>query len=120
MDNFFTKEQKRQIDDMELERRVELIRGLFWNDLKFNSDYTEVEGLEDFRTSPENSEYFLMGATAMFDVALQMTANHWHGDPEVNKLCQMENDYVYNVMDIAFEKINPDKMAKWKEIMEAN
>lgn len=111
-----TKEQQTEVDNMEIQERVELIREMFWNGVQFGESYKDIIEPVPYETTPENMEHFLMGATAMFDVAQMMTANHWHGDPETNKLCQMENDYVYRVMEVAFEEINPAKMMIWKEL----
>ncbi len=113
-----TKEQQTEIDNMEISERVELIRNIFWNDQKFNENYSEVIGQEDYETSPENSEYFLKGATSMFDVALMMSVNHWHGDKDIDEQCQLENDYLMRVMETAFAEINPAKMATWKKLRE--
>lgn len=118
MADLFTKEQRNKIDNMEIEERVELIRSLFWNGQKFGEDYTEVIGSEDTGTTPENMEYFLKGATAMFDTAQMVAANHWHGHKHINDQCNLENNFLLSTMETAFEAINPSKMATWKKLQE--
>lgn len=114
--NPLSPDQQRELSELNTKDRVTFIRELFWNGLVFDEEYTKVLGLEDFGTTDENMEHFLMGATAMFDYAQMRASNHWHGHPEKDKLCQMENDYLYATMDSAFEEINPLKMYEWKEI----
>ncbi len=112
------KEQRTEIDNMEISERVELIRDIFWNGVKYNKDFTEVIGFDSYETTPENMEHFLMGATAIFDVAQMSVANHWHGNPDTDKICQAENDFLLCVMESAFETINPSQMMVWKQLNE--
>lgn len=116
--NTLSKDQLDEIENMNISDRVTFIRDLLWNGLYFNDDYTEVRGLEDFGTSDKNMEHFLMGATAMFDFASMLAANHYHGHPDKNKVCEVENKYLMDVMESAFEYINPDLMVTWKKLKE--
>jgi len=116
MNKILTEKQRCEIGDLSIEDRVELIREIFWNGEIMNDDYTKTIGFEDTGTTPENMEYFLKGATAMFDAAQMTAANHWHGREEVNDICQLENNFLLDTMENAFEQINPKQMAIWKEL----
>lgn len=115
--DFFTDRQRSQIENMDIKDRVELIRHVFWNNETFDESYRTL-GLEDMGATPENVEYFLKGATAMFDHAQLTAANHWHGDEGVNRQCERENEFLLQVMETAFEYVNPDKMAVWRKLKE--
>lgn len=101
-ESFFTKEQMKQVENMDIKDIVQLVKYLLWNESK--------------NESPEEFAHFMNGATAMFDYASEVSANHWHGDPNQDKYCQMENEYLMETMSGALSQINPDQMAKWVEI----
>lgn len=62
------------------------------------------------------SDDFRAGAKAMFDGLRTMTANHFHGDPEKDKLCQQENELFEEWIEDALEMISPRDVKKWRSL----
>ena len=61
---------------------------------------------------------FEKGATAMFDYFMYWAANHYHGNPEIDKLCQKESDLVTELAEDALESVSLETLMKWKSITE--
>lgn len=111
-----TSEQQSEIDNLDVKSRVELVRNMLWNGVEFDFKTMKETGLESYSISDENMEWFLKGAIAMFDLALYRASNHYSGNPEVQKICDDENDYLIETMETCLELIHPDKLVEWKEI----
>lgn len=105
---FFTKEQIQTLENLGIKERVQLARFVLWSTMYDKNELKE--------TTPEGMSMFLKGATAMFDYASMSSANHYHGDPRIDKVCQDENNYLMEVMEYALQEVNPEQMCKWVEI----
>ena len=60
---------------------------------------------------------FNNGAKAMFDYVTGAIANHYHGKPEIQKLCDIENEYATEVIQDALEEVSPKSHTNWKSII---
>ncbi len=96
-----TKEQMKIVGNMEVPEMMELVKSIIFN--------TDVK-------SDRDGLMFLKGVTAMYDFVQMRTANHWHGNPATDKICQIENDFATEMFEDAFMSLHPDGMYKWKEI----
>lgn len=65
----------------------------------------------------DKTEEFRRGAKAMFDYVLYATANNWHGNPELNKKCDAENDFTNKLIVNALAEVSPEDELKWKNIV---
>lgn len=74
--------------------------------------------MADHDALPEMPEptSFAEGARAMFDWFHGRAANHWHGNPEQDKFCQMENRFLLECAEEALEDVSPETAVKWKTL----
>ena len=59
---------------------------------------------------------FEKGAKAMFDYFAVWAANHYHGDPALEKLYQKENELILEVAEDALEDVSLKSCMDWKKI----
>jgi len=62
---------------------------------------------------------FRKGAKAMFDFLLVRAANHYHGNPIVQKQCDYDNALVTEWAEDALESVSPDDAAEWRSVSDA-
>lgn len=60
---------------------------------------------------------FDKGAMAMYDYFAFWTANHFHGNPELNRICQAENEMIQELAEDALESVSLESFNKWKTIV---
>lgn len=59
---------------------------------------------------------FKKGTRAMFDYFQIRAANNFHGNPEVNLICDQENEIVLSWANDALEEVDINSFNTWKEI----
>jgi hypothetical protein len=64
------------------------------------------------------SEEFRKGARAMFDYVTTCTANHYHGNPEIDKFCRAEAAYANELIIAALREVSPEDHNEWLSIVE--
>lgn len=75
-----------------------------------------AEELQGLLTAHNSAAAFTQGAKAVFDALQMRAANHWHGNPEVDKVCQRENKLVLEWAEEALEEVSPESVAKWRSL----
>jgi len=61
---------------------------------------------------------FERGVRAVLDYMLMRTSNNFHGNPEIQKTCDMENSVIESWINDAIEEISPDSYREWRKINE--
>lgn len=61
-------------------------------------------------------ELFDQGVKASFDYIRNRAANNYHQKPEIQKVCDAENELLYSVSDDLLTELSPDRAAEWKTI----
>lgn len=56
----------------------------------------------------KETEEYRRGVMAMFDQLTYRAANHYHGNPEVNKICQKENELIWQWTMDALEQVSDE------------
>lgn len=79
---------------------------------------TDQQDKQLFETDAERKA-FKMGARAMFDNLLYRTANHWHANPEIQKICDRDNALVEEWVADALEELSEDDYIEWVSIGKA-
>lgn len=64
-------------------------------------------------TKVENMTDFQKGARAFYDSLMFRSANHWHGRPEANKICEQENKLIQEWAEDALEEVSPQSYNDW-------
>lgn len=59
---------------------------------------------------------FLRGGRAFFDALRIAVANNWHGRPEVNGQCRIENEIVMRFAEDALQSFDSQAHNRWLEI----
>jgi len=59
---------------------------------------------------------FRAGAKAMFDLFLYKAANNYHGNPQTQKICDIENRLLEEVAEDALESVDEFAYDEWKSI----
>ena len=59
---------------------------------------------------------FQKGVRAMFDSLLTMTANNYHANKKINKVCENENEIVERFAEDALCEVDENSYTEWKEI----
>lgn len=59
---------------------------------------------------------FTKGTRAMFDYLYIRAANNYHGDPEINNICDKENEIILSWANDALEEVDINSFNTWKEI----
>jgi hypothetical protein len=59
---------------------------------------------------------FRKGARAMFDYIQFRVANHYHGRPEIDAICQKENAVLLDWIEDALDDVDPESLATWKSL----
>lgn len=67
-------------------------------------------------TKPICKESFNAGVKAMFDWLLYRAANNFHGDANIQKQCDKENELIEDWATDALEEISPEDCMKWRDI----
>lgn len=73
------------------------------------------QGSEEFPLQ-EQGEDFRKGVRAVFDYLHMWAANNYHGNPKMNKLCDVENELVLRLAEDALEEISEADCVEWVEI----
>lgn len=91
-----------------------------------DSNYTEQKSVDTIEVdilkfvglveAQVKAEAFKAGARAMFDAAQMRAANHYHGRPEINKICDAENAYLLETMEDALDEVSPEDMSTWRSL----
>lgn len=55
----------------------------------------------------------------MFDWLMFRVANNYHGNPEIQRQCDIENDLVTDWAENALNDVSPKDYVKWREISDA-
>ena len=55
-----------------------------------------------------NNKDFDKGAKAMFDYVTYAVANHFHGDPDIQKIMDIENEFAISLIEDALDDVSPD------------
>lgn len=63
---------------------------------------------------------FEKGAMEMFTYFTYWAANHYHGNPELDKICQAESEMVQELAEDALESVSLESFRRWKTIAELN
>lgn len=103
-----------EAEAMVLVRKL-LLHNIDWSGKDF--DYTQIK-LKDFDLTTEQQKYFFMGAMALAMDLEYIAANHFHGHENIDKQCQIENDYMLESVDSALSYIdthNAERFEAWKE-----
>lgn len=89
------------------------------------SDGTDEKCMDDISAilatkQPEQAQLsdaeFHRGAKAVFDYMLCRAANNYHGNPEIQKQCDIENKAVTEWIEEALEDVSPESLMEWKSI----
>ena len=70
---------------------------------------------DEIETKPASDD-FKAGAKAMFDYFQFRIANHYHGNPKVDAICQKENQVLSEWILDALEEVNPEDAATWRSL----
>lgn len=61
-------------------------------------------------------ELFDKGVRACFDYIRTKAANNYHQNPDIQKVCDQENELLYELADDLLIELSPEQMATWKTI----
>lgn len=77
------------------------------------------ESSREAATLSAEEDSFRRGAKAMFDYMLMRAANHYHGNPTVQKQCDYDNALVKDWAEDALDAVSPDDSAEWRSVTDA-
>jgi hypothetical protein len=67
----------------------------------------------------EELNIFRNGSKAMFDYLLMRTANHYHGNPEIQKQCDYDNELIEQWATDALESVSHEDAIEWRSVSDA-
>jgi hypothetical protein len=80
-------------------------------------DYKIEEEVKETKTvTLEDNKSFRDGAKAMFDFFMGWSANNWHVNWEMQKLCVKENELIEGLATDALNSVSPEDADNWKSL----
>lgn len=73
------------------------------------------EALDDL---PDDITDFQKGVRAFYDYLARRAANHFHGNPLVNKICDQENELIMSWANDGLKEVDIESYNEWKKICE--